>query len=347
MILDPRSIPLLLLGGSLFFLWLLRRAWRKKQVINLSGEVRGTDHYQYFLILLGYLLGSVALLIVAIIQVQQTEGWTTVVGYAVAILVLGVIIWQAPKRAKQVLKAAKPPRLLPKLRRRQPVIQVTDAHQWALAAASLLAQPKGRDSTTLAGAEGTPMKRRAAQRWLKKEWDITSEEELDETLTWLFETGHRAEFRTSIGRLSQLLPEEAEVYLAEVAAGKHGFEDEEERAEEIHRVQLVQENTYDIRYMSFLAWDYLRYIELCRVGYLVAWLSETEAQQALVSAAQILQSRYESWEEMGESYLHAREYWSSVEMDRDGQAYQRVFRRLLTEPQSPWQQIAWDLPLYK
>lgn len=348
MALDPRTIPLLLLGGSLLFLWLTRRAWRKKQVVSFSGEIRGRDHYQYYLTLGGYVVGSVALALVAIIQVQKTEGWGQVIGYALALVAMGIVIWQAPRQARRVF-TAKRPRLrlrVPLKRNSQPRLQA-EAHQWALAAVAMQARVGGQDDDTLAGSPANALKQKAVRRWLAKNWEIDDADELDETLEWLFETGHRAEFAQTVDRLGRMLPEEYDTYLEEVAAGKHGFVDQAEQLEEAHRVLMVRDNLYDIQFMSFLAWDYLRYIHLCRMGFAASWLDEGEAWQGILAAAQVLQSRYESWQEMGESFLHAREFWSIVEMNKDGQAYQQVLRKLLTEPESPWQQLAWNMPLYQ
>ena len=67
----------------------------------------------------------------------------------------------------------------------------------------------------------------------------------------------------------------------------------------------------------------------------------------LNSVAKALQSRYDSWKDMGEAYLMGREFWSAIDYSKKGRLYEKTLNRLLSDKRSPWNQIKWDMPLLK
>jgi hypothetical protein len=100
---------------------------------------------------------------------------------------------------------------------------------------------------------------------------------------------------------------------------------------------------YDGNYL--LAWDLVRYINLCRWGYVAGYLSESEAWELIMPMALELQKNFHSWKEMGEAFLFGREFWSYSEMQKNGQLYIDAQQRLLDDPKSPWNKYSWDLRL--
>jgi hypothetical protein len=151
----------------------------------------------------------------------------------------------------------------------------------------------------------------------------------------LDEEGHRQAFAVVGERVSRLSAEEFQATLA--APGMNG--------NLAHSLLVARDNYEKLGHRSLIGWDYSRYISLCRWGYLVGSLTEEEAWQRVMHAAQIIQGTFASWRELGENYLIGRDFWSYEATRRDGQIMRATCQELLRKPQSPWNQIPWNLDL--
>ncbi|MCI4666921.1 MAG: DUF1266 domain-containing protein [Bacteroidia bacterium] len=333
---------LLVTLGGLLFLWLAWRGIVKKKVVGGKGNVKDTKTVEFYGIITGYILVGISLLVVGLFLFHQVYGWQ---GPAIAIsaaILLIILFFQANRLKNAMVSYLKKPFE----KQEEPVIQA-NAYTWALATVGMLSQCKGLDHETLGGKGINPLVSKAAKRKLKREWEIEDEEDLENTLQWLMDNGHRHEFHEVIQRIGQMDGEDVEKYLEEIAEGKYGLDTAEEQEEERNRVAMISENRYNVRYLSFLAWDYLRLIDLTRQGFVAGFIKEKDAWDRIISAAQVLQARYESWRDMGQHFLYAREFWSAVEMNRDGNMYQKAYKDLLNQPDSPWNLIEWGISLYK
>ena len=116
-------------------------------------------------------------------------------------------------------------------------------------------------------------------------------------------------------------------------------------AENANSLRIARRYYRKLGEQSLVAWDYARYISLCREGYSVGYLSEDEAWQRIIYAARILQRTFGSWQELGENYLIGREFWSLAQTQKDGQAMRTIYSRLLSNSNSPWNRIPWALDL--
>ncbi|WP_165795247.1 DUF1266 domain-containing protein [Deinococcus koreensis] len=88
------------------------------------------------------------------------------------------------------------------------------------------------------------------------------------------------------------------------------------------------------------AWDLVRVINLSRILYGAGYLTEAQAWASMIQAARSLRATYSSWGEMGEAFLHGRDWWAKGR----SAAFQTAHVRLL-DPQnadSPWNQVAWN-----
>ena len=94
---------------------------------------------------------------------------------------------------------------------------------------------------------------------------------------------------------------------------------------------------------SISAWDYGRYVALCRWGYAIGYLSEAEAWQRIMPVARLMQSTFSSWREYGTDYMTGREYWSPNASD--AASIRSILDSLLTDNRSPWKRLPWDLHL--
>ena len=187
---------------------------------------------------------------------------------------------------------------------------------------------------------------RKARKWLKKEWEIDDEDEFEEVQDWLIETGHRSEFFEEIQRFRLFSDEYRVAFLGRIEAGLEEADSPDEKEELKGRVLLAAEKAQELTDTGFLAWDYFRYLDNCRAGFLAGYLEEEEAWDAMLSACQVLQTRYDSWEDAGEAYLMAREYWSVVETEQTGTSWRKAFLTLRENPRSPWNNVPWELALF-
>lgn len=128
----------------------------------------------------------------------------------------------------------------------------SDQQKWALAASAILAQRNGDKHDLLGGRERTPDNINYARRLLAGSWGVRNRQGLIDTLRDLRETGWRAEF-TRLGTMSTVSPSFTR--------------DPDNR----RRMEIVAAFYPKFGSKSILAWDFMRYISLCRWGYLAGF----------------------------------------------------------------------------
>lgn len=330
---------------GLLFLILGYRAYKKKQVVGSSGETRGLRDYSFYLRFLGLWTSGILLMILSGILFQEQLGWAALSVFAIAVIVLGLLIFRFTSIRKGIGRATVKA-LTPTRRKKTSKETEASPRSWALAAASLPGSMRGLDHTTLAGRSLSAANERKARKWLKKEWEIDDEEEFEEVQDWLIETGHRSEFFEEIQRFRLFSDEYRVAFLGRIEAGVEEADSPDEKEELKGRVLLAAEKAQELTDTGFLAWDYVRYLDNCRAGFLAGYLEEEEAWEAMLSACQVLQTRYDSWEDAGEAYLMARGYWSVVETERTGTSWRKAFLSLRENPRSPWNNVPWELALF-
>ncbi|MDX2249741.1 MAG: DUF1266 domain-containing protein [Bacteroidia bacterium] len=332
---SPDSPYIVAAIGAVLTLMSYRGVLRKK-VRTISG-VRTSSEAVYYLVITAYILGAILATVIAAMQFHLTRGWGALILYLLVVISASVFIHKFRSIARGILLGikslftpkAKPPGPSPKT--------------WALATVAIISRVKGMNYHLLGGAEPSERRAQLAQKQLSREWEIDNPEEFEEVLEWLFEIGHRTEFRDKIAKIAAMTPAQLEEYKTQFIPA---IKDRLEKEEENHRVEMIQNNQGNVRNASFLAWDMLRFIDNCRTGFLAGYIDEEDAWNRILSAAQVLQSRFDSWQELSDSFLLGREFWSIVETNRDGMVYQKAYERLVEEEKSPWNKIIWDLPLY-
>lgn len=338
--------PFWVAGAGLVLLFLGYRAVRKKRIMGSSGEMRDTKEVSYYLRVGGFWLSGLLLIVLAATLFHKEYGWGSVSLYGLLLILLtwGLLRFKAVRKGigKVTVKALTPRKKKPKPEKETSATPKA----WALAAAALPGSLRGLDHQTLAGRSLSPLNERKARRWLKREWEVDDEEEFEEVQDWLLETGHRTEFFDEIQRFRLFTDEFRVAFLGRIEAGLEGAETEEEKEELKGRVLLAASKGLALTETGFLAWDFFRYLDNCRAGYLAGYIEEEDAWDAMLSASQVLQSRYDSWEEAGEAFLAAREYWSVIDSERDGASWRKAILQLKENPQSAWQQVPWDLSLF-
>jgi hypothetical protein len=204
---------------------------------------------------------------------------------------------------------------------------------WALAATALLFERGGERHDLLAGVERTPGDVVALKRLLRDWWGVTDRATLLDSLRWVAESGHRTRFAATGARLAAMAPAER----AKLEA---------QRRQDFRLNQVV--GAVELHYSrlgatGILGWDLVRFLALCRWGFGAGYLTEQEAWDAMIPVAGILRHTFTSWRDLAENYMIGRQFWDPEEHVRTGQWFRNAMDRLLSDPDSPWNRVPWDL----
>lgn len=107
-----------------------------------------------------------------------------------------------------------------------------------------------------------------------------------------------------------------------------------------HRQQFAQQTGEQAG--QFLGWDLGRYISVAGYGFVAGYLTEEEAWGMILPAAKNLQQQFQSWQELGNSYIHGREVWGE---DKDGNEDLRKLMQELLAPGGLWVTVPWNTAL--
>jgi hypothetical protein len=206
---------------------------------------------------------------------------------------------------------------------------------WALATTAFLTYYNREAIDRLAPDVRTDTSVVMTRRVLHDWWGIDSREDLFHALEFLERGGHRIEFQ----RLGQSLVSMND------ATFKATLAVERSHPRRVRVLKLAREHYRACRGNSLVAWDYGRYIMLCRWGYMLGFLTEEEAWRRIMPAARTIQGSFRSWIRFGDDYLVGREFWSSEEMDRNGRIYRDIGKWLRNAPRSPWRRLPWRMDL--
>ena len=211
-------------------------------------------------------------------------------------------------------------------------VKVRSPQSWALATTALMFEYNGDRHDTLSGTAATPAGQQKGVDLLAKWWSITSPTDLTKMLTWLRTVGHRTAFEDLGTRLVVLDDGQFADLLTQLAA----------RDVPTNRLKVVRANFLTLGSRGILAWDLIRYIALCRWGYLAGYMSDAEAWNLILPAALRLQQTFDSWQDLESNFLIGREYWSADEVQRTGDQFRAIYDRLAADPQSPWNLNQWN-----
>jgi Protein of unknown function (DUF1266) len=199
---------------------------------------------------------------------------------------------------------------------------------WAIAAAAILSTYNRESTSGMSSGLG----RVETRRILADGWNVHSHDDLTGAFAWLDQGGNRVEFSDVGARAESLSPEKLKEAVSHL------------NAVDASSVRVAYANYERFGTKSISAWDYARYINLCRWGVDAGYLSEDEAWQRTMYAARILQQTFGSWREFGENYMVGSEFYPRHYL-LNRQRMQAVHQELVSNPSSPWNRIPWSLPL--
>lgn len=231
-----------------------------------------------------------------------------------------------------LLPSSAPGRSYPPPPKPEPVI-LGGPKAWALATTAHLTYRNGWYIDRLTPKDRVDSCVAETRQILRDWWRIENRRDLLQALDWLTLEGHRVDFMKRTRPLVAMTDAEF------LAASSR------QPSETTWLMRLCREHYRKRGRNSLVAWDYCRYIMLCRCGYQLGFLSEDEAWGRIMPKARALQAAFPSWSELGEDYLVGRQFWSSAETRKTGQYYRELEAWLVREPRSPWNRLAWNMDL--
>jgi hypothetical protein len=206
---------------------------------------------------------------------------------------------------------------------------------WALATTAIMFEANGSRHDLLGGGVAFPQNAVWGRQLLSQWWGVNNRDQLIAMLGWLQFEGHRSDFEELGLRVD---PMSEEQFKATEAALR-------EDPDRLYSLQIVRQYHRALRQPGILGWDLVRYIALCRWGFLAGYLSQTEAWDHIMPAARRLQVTFTSWEALQKDYLVGREFWSLEQTKKSGDRYRAIVDRLLQDPNSPWNVNPWTTDL--
>lgn len=207
-----------------------------------------------------------------------------------------------------------------------PANELSEQQKWALATADIYTDYNNLTHDVLGGESSRDIQ--ALKDSLVMYWEIDDTKSARESLVWLKDVGHRSEFNTMATITDLLDDQQIEEFLKQnPVKGK--------------QLKMILEYKNKLAGKSLLAWDYCRLVNLAGQCYSAGYISEEEAWQYIMPAAQALQKNYSSWEDMANNFLLGREFWCGTK----DPGMQAVVKNLLSNPESPWKRYLWNMPL--
>lgn len=206
---------------------------------------------------------------------------------------------------------------------------------WVLAATALTFEVNGDRRDLLAGTPATLDAEKHQKELLVKWWGVSSRAQLLDTLHWLQFEGHRARYEALVAQVKGMKGAD----FMEAAAAL------EDDPDQLHRLLFLQQHPQHLERRGMLAWDLVRYLNLCRWAYVSGYLTEAEAWDDMLPVARRLQLSYRSWRDLQDSFLLGRDFWSASETERTGARFKAAYTKLFQDPQGPWAQNPWTMDL--
>jgi hypothetical protein len=222
-----------------------------------------------------------------------------------------------------------------------PSSALTDAEKWAIACGADLAVANQQYLNDLPTGLGKQVCRELLSDW----WDIDSSEELQETISWLKEEGHRLQYDTICQALNTVSVKEAKEFLRSFAAQSE--EEEDIVIERLRNMRDALELFREERLIGTteqpdsLIWDYARIINLSRAGYDAGYMEYHEALDTIMSCVPAIKATYTSWQQLSVAYQFARCVWNGVDKDSFA-SFRKGMELLLRHPESPRVLLPWN-----
>ena len=97
--------------------------------------------------------------------------------------------------------------------------------------------------------------------------------------------------------------------------------------------------------LPITAWDFGRYINLSRFGFVTGWLGGKETWDLIMPVARMLQASYGSWDEFAADYLLGRTFWDPARAQKENEEIRYTIKMLERPDGGLWASIPWNQSL--
>ncbi|WP_282937597.1 DUF1266 domain-containing protein [Paenibacillus sp. RC67] len=170
---------------------------------------------------------------------------------------------------------------------------------------------------------------------LSRDWGIQGQNDLLRRLESLMENGHRAEFHQIKSFLSTLSEADQHRYIQSLS----------KTSEKYRQYQIVKAYMDRLPTAGIAAWDWGRYVHLCKVGIFVEYLTEEKALRLVKPVAVKAQQQYDGWQQFGIAFLAGRQFWWGQMTGDSAEMMAGFARNLVIHPNSLWNRLNWNLQL--
>jgi len=183
----------------------------------------------------------------------------------------------------------------------------------------------------------TGMEEARLNKGLNEYWGVFDRETALNTLGWLKEEGHRAYYEKLWAILTDVPQNEWE------SAVNEQFEDSQKAMSYLSNLSETIEELKDEKYdnmqatdfdKGILAWDLGRLVTVARMSHDKQFISKDEAWSFINEGYALVKQSFQSWEEIGKSYIIGRAMWGGENMMLDG--LKGITKDLLKDDASPW-----------
>jgi len=178
--------------------------------------------------------------------------------------------------------------------------KLTPTMKFILAASSNTYTASECSSVDIGGNPADNWAKKHMRKMLKSGWNVRNAEDLNVTISWLFNEGHNVECMQFVEQY-KMNPQSVKINKL--------FKKDRETARE--RFEIIATKYKD---QGIIAWDLCRACTVAGWGFLARYITYEEAIKISVDACKILQRNYSSWDDMMESYFLGFWYWSNDEI---------------------------------
>ncbi len=205
--------------------------------------------------------------------------------------------------------------------------ELTDTIRWFNASYAVLTEINGWDYNRFGGLPANEETKEQVIGLLKEWWSVTDTASAEETLDWILTEGHRDGFADDMEYLE-------EIGLGE-ASDKNAFllENFDMSAEEAANYEKWYAMYEQYGEEAINGWDYCRALNLLSYYYIAGYCTETEALDKSLEIAKEVQTEFDSWDDLMESYLRGYEYWA----EESSAERKAVYEELKAQDDNPYQ----------
>lgn len=212
---------------------------------------------------------------------------------------------------------------------------ISDIELWCYALGAVLFEMNGVDFANNYELEFTEENDALHRQSLERDWGIDSRETLLDNLNFLDDGGHNVSFMTIRSFLSALSASDQQRYIAAIPNATKEYRE--------HRI--VQAYMNRLPAAGIAAWDWGRYVNLCKYGAFLGYISRQEALELIMPIAVKAQQCYTGWYEYGTSYLIGRQFWWGQTTEDSAKRMVEYVHRLMIDAGSPWNRLDWNMSL--